>query len=86
VRNTVTAFEVDRLVEWTIGAVDQPPLGHLYGFVLHEVEPGVTEVEHYCDWTDFEPTMKAQVPKWPIVPVHMLERTLERLEAHVTGA
>jgi hypothetical protein len=85
VRNTVTAFEPGRLIEWTIGAVDQPPLGHLYGFVLHEVSPGVTEVEHYCDWTNFDADMKARVPQWPIVPVHMLEHTLERLEAHVTG-
>lgn len=85
VRNTVTAFEPGRLIEWTIGAVDQPPLGHVYAFVLHEVEPGVTEVEHFCDWTNFDADMKARVPKWPIVPVHMLERTLERLEAHVTG-
>jgi len=81
VRNTVTTLEADRAFAWTIGAVDAPPLGHVYGYVLTEVEPGVTEVEHYCDWTDFDPTLKARVASWPVVPVHMLERTLEKLDA-----
>jgi hypothetical protein len=83
-KNTVTKFELDREFEWTIGAVDRDPLGHVYGFVLTPVEADVTDVEHYCDWTDFEPTLKGRVAQWPVVPVHMLEKTLVKLEALAT--
>ena len=85
VRNTVTKYEADHVFEWTIGAVDQPPLGHVYGYVLTPAGPDDTDVEHYCDWTDFDPVMKARVKAWPVVPVHMLERTLEKLDALAVG-
>ena len=80
VQNTVTRFEQDRLLEWTIGMVDQEPLGHLYGYTLTPVSADETDVELYCDWTNFSPALKERVT-WPVVPAHMLENSLGNLES-----
>src|SRR5688572_586272 len=50
VRNTVTKLQPNQLVEWTIGGIDSPPLGHVYGFELTPDGDGTT-VTHYCDWS-----------------------------------
>jgi hypothetical protein len=52
VRNTVTQIVPDHLVEWTIGPVDQPPFGHVYGWKLDAVSDTETDVVNYCDWTN----------------------------------
>jgi uncharacterized protein YndB with AHSA1/START domain len=80
VRNTVTRFEPDNRFEWTVGGADRPPVGHLYGYVLTPAGAGETDVDHYCDWAGADPKVKARVASWPVVPVHMLERTLEKLD------
>lgn len=85
VRNTVTAIEVDRLVEWTIGMVDQPPLGHVYGWRLDPVSAGETDVTNYCDWTNITDDLRRRRPDWPIVPVEMLEQSVEKLARIATG-
>ena len=79
VQNTVTAIEPDRLFEWTIGGVDQPPLGHVYGWQLTPVSENETDVTNYCDWTNITDELRARGREWPIVPVHMLERSVEKL-------
>jgi hypothetical protein len=84
VRNTVTVFEPGTHIEWTIGAVDQDPLGHVYGFVVTPASDGSCDVEHYCDWSNIVPALRAAGREWPIVPVSMLEQTLVRLEAEAT--
>ena len=86
VRNTVTQIEPDRLIEWTIGAIDQPPLGHVYGWQLTPVSDTETEVTNYCDWTDIVPELRARNRTWPIVPVEMLEESLAKLERLVTAS
>lgn len=85
VRNTVTRIEPGRLVEWTIGAPDQPPLGHVYGWQLDPVDEHTTDVTNYCDWSNIVPELRARGREWPIVPVSMLEQSLDKLEAIVTG-
>lgn len=80
VRNTITRLEPDRLVEWTIGAPDQPPLGHVYGWQLDPVDDQHTDVTNYCDWTNIVESLRASGRTWPIVPVEMLEETLAKLE------
>ncbi len=80
VQNTVTRFEQDRLLEWTIGGVDQEPFGHLYGYTLTPVSADETDVELYCDWTNFSPALKERVT-WPVVPAHMLENSLGNLDS-----
>jgi len=84
VRNTVTQIEPDRLVEWTIGGVDQPPLGHVYGWQLDPVSDTETDVTNYCDWTNITPELRARRPDWPIVPVSMLEESVAKLERLAT--
>ena len=78
VQNTVTAIEPDRLFEWTIGGIDQPPLGHVYGWKLEPVSETETDVTNYCDWTNISADLRAR-REWPIVPVSMLEKSVEKL-------
>jgi uncharacterized protein YndB with AHSA1/START domain len=85
VRNTVTQIEPDRLVEWTIGGIDQPPLGHVYGWQLTPVSDTETEVTNYCDWTNIVQALRDAGRTWPIVPVAMLEESLTKLEQLVTA-
>ena len=85
VRNTVTRIEPGHLVEWTIGAPDQPPLGHVYGWQLEPVDDDHTDVTNYCDWTNITDELRARGRTWPIVPVAMLEESVAKLDAIVTG-
>ena len=85
VRNTVTRIEPGRLVEWTIGAPEQPPLGHVYGWMLEPVSATETDVTNYCDWTNIVQSLRDAGRTWPIVPVAMLEETVASLERVVTG-
>jgi hypothetical protein len=83
VRNTVTKFEADALLEWNVGGVDQPPFGHVYGYELRPAGPGETDVTLYCDWTGVRAGSIRD--RFPIVPVHMLEQSLDNLERLVAG-
>lgn len=83
VRNTVTQFVPGRLFEWNVGGVDRPPIGHLYGWQLDPVNDHETDVTNYCDWTAIPDDFKARV-EWPIVPVRMLEQSLDKLERVAT--
>jgi uncharacterized protein YndB with AHSA1/START domain len=85
VRNTVTQVEPDRLIEWTIGAPDQPPLGHVYGWQLDAVDENTTDVTNYCDWSNIVDALRAAGRTWPIVPVAMLEESVAKLDRLVTG-
>ena len=85
VRNTVTRIEPGRLVEWTIGAPEQPPLGHVYGWMLEPVSATETDVTNYCDWTNIVDSLRAAGRTWPIVPVSMLEETIASLDRIATG-
>ena len=85
VRNTVTQFVRNQLVEWTIGGVDRPPFGHVYGWKLEAVSDNETNVTNYCDWTNITPELRARRPDWPIVPVEMLEQSVAKLDEIATG-
>ena len=83
VRNVVTNIVPDRLFEWTVGGVDRPPLGHVYGWQLDPVSDTETEVTNYCDWTNIPEEMRSR-RTWPIVPVEMMERSVENLDRIAT--
>jgi len=85
VRNTVTQIVPDQLVEWTIGGIDQPPLGHVYGWQLDAVSDDETDVTNYCDWANITPELRARRPDWPIVPVAMLEKSVAKLDEIAAG-
>lgn len=82
VRNTVTSIVPDVALEWNVGGVDQPPFGHVYGYELRPVDAASTEVTLYCDWTGVRAGSIRD--RFPIVPAHMLERSLDNLERIVT--
>jgi hypothetical protein len=73
----------DRLIEWTIGFGDRPPFGHVYGWVL-DVGDAETDVTNYCDWSNASEEMRSGVT-WPVVPVAMLEQSVENLDRMATG-
>ena len=83
VRNTVTAFVQDSALEWNVGGIDRPPFGHVYGYELHEVGLATTDVTLYCDWTGVRASSIRD--RFPIVPVHMLEKSLDNLQRIVAG-
>lgn len=84
VRNTVTAFVPDELFEWNVGGVDQPPFGHVYGYRLEPADDGATAVTLYVDWSGVRSGSIRD--RFPIVPAHMLEKSLDNLERVVTSA
>jgi hypothetical protein len=84
VLNVVTQLVPDRLVEWTVGSAERSPLGHLYGWALEPVGDDATEVTNYCDWSRIPEKLKGRIT-WPVVPVSMLERSLDNLERIVTA-
>lgn len=84
VRNTVTRITPDRLIEWTIGLGDHPPFGHVYGWVLDPVGDAETDVTNYCDWSNASEELRSGVT-WPVVPVAMLEQSVENLDRMATG-
>jgi len=83
VQNTVTQIIPDRLFEWGIGSADRPLFGHVYGWKLEPVTDTETEVTNYCDWTDIPADMRSR-REWPVVPLHMLEKSVENLERIAT--
>ena len=83
VQNTVTQIIPDRLIEWTIGGAGRPPVGHVYGWQLEPVSDTETDVTNYCDWTNIPDDMRNWAT-WPVVPVHMLEKSVENLERIAT--
>jgi hypothetical protein len=85
VRNTVTQLIPDRLVEWTIGFGDLPPFGHVYGWLLDPVADAATDVTNYCDWSNASEDMRSGVT-WPVVPVAMLEKSVENLDRIATNS
>lgn len=83
VRNHVTQIIPNRLVEWTLGGVDTPPLNHVYGWQLDPVSETETDVTNYCDWTNISDDLRSR-REWPVVPVSMLEESVAKLERIAT--
>jgi hypothetical protein len=79
VRNTVTKFEQNRCFEWSVALVGMDePIGHVYGYLLDPVDDEVTEVSNYCDWSNLGAPWKGKLD-FPIVPLNMLQHSLEKL-------
>ena len=85
VENEVHAFEADRLLEWTVGMVDRPKIGHFYGIRLTPIDTSLTLVENYVDWSGVPEKWRTRV-SWPVVPASMMAASLARLEAAILSA
>jgi hypothetical protein len=57
--------------------------GHVYGWRIEPVSDTECDVTNYCDWTNIDDQLRSWGP-WPIVPVHLLEKSVENLERIVT--
>ena len=71
---SITAFEQDREIAWTIMGQIKPQIGHVYGYTLEPTE-GSTLVTSYYDWSDIDPTWK-EAAIFPIIPESALRATL----------
>jgi hypothetical protein len=71
---TITTFDQDREIAWTVVGVVRPPLGHIYGYVLEPVDGG-TMVTSYYDWSPVRAEMK-DAGIFPIISEGALRATL----------
>ena len=84
VRNWVTRIEPGHLIEWSGNLIDQPePFGHIYGWRIDVVSDNECIVANYTEWSALPDDLKVY---WPIVPLTMLEKSVENLERIVTTA
>ena len=71
---TITTFVPEREIAWTILGQIQPPIGHVYGYVLEPVDEG-TLVTSYYDWSSIDPTWK-EAGIFPVLSEGALRATL----------
>ncbi|MCW2621883.1 MAG: hypothetical protein JWL64_1485 [Frankiales bacterium] len=82
---TITDFETDSHIGWTVGMPPHRPVGHVYGYRLEPVDGG-TQVTSYCDWSGVTGRLRT-MQAWPVVPGTALEASLDKLaEAVEVGA
>ncbi len=80
---TITTFEPDREIAWTILGQLRPQIGHVYGYTLAPVDGG-TLVTSYYDWSQIDPVYR-DAGIFPVISeaalratLGILARTLER--------
>ena len=78
---TITAFEPDREIAWTIVGVMRPPIGHVYGYRLEPADDG-TLVTSYYDWSDIHETWR-EADIFPVISEEALRATLGILDRTV---
>jgi hypothetical protein len=79
---TITAFETDREIAWTIAGTVRPSIGHVYGYRLEPLEDA-TLVTSYYDWSGISDEWKVS-GVFPVLPEAALRATLGILARHVT--
>ena len=76
---TITKFETDREIAWTILGQIRPQIGHVYGYTLEPAEGGGTLVTSYYDWSEIDPQWK-QADIFPVISQTALRATLGILD------
>ncbi len=71
---SITAFEADREIAWTILGQIRPQIGHVYGYRLEPVDGG-TLVTSYYDWSAIDPSWK-EANIFPVISEGALRATL----------
>ncbi|MDP1818772.1 MAG: hypothetical protein Q8K58_02620 [Acidimicrobiales bacterium] len=71
---SISTFEVDREIAWTILGRIRPQIGHVYGYKLEPADAG-TLVTSYYDWSNIDPQWK-EANIFPILPESALRATL----------
>ena len=78
---SITQFEQDRLIAWTIFGQLKPNIGHVYGYRLEPSDDG-TEVTSFYDWSDIDQHWR-DAKIFPIVGEPALRATLGILDRAV---
>lgn len=72
----IETFVKDEEIAWSIDGTVQPPIGHIYGYRLQEIEGG-TLVTSYYDWSNPHPQHAELVEAlFPIISENHLLATL----------
>ena len=71
---TITEFEADREIAWTITGAIRPQIGHVYGYRLEAVDGG-TRVTSYYDWSNIDPVWR-EAGIFPVLSEGALRATL----------
>src|SRR4051794_6012056 len=71
---TITTFEQDREIAWTILGQIRPPLGHIYGYTLEPTDAG-TLITSYYDWSNIDPVWR-EAGIFPVISENALRATL----------
>ncbi|MDX1890671.1 SRPBCC family protein [Mycolicibacterium sp. 050158] len=81
---SITEFERDEVIAWTILGQIKPPIGHVYGYRLTpEGDDGqATVVTSFYDWTDIDPKWR-EAGIFPVVSENALRGTLGILDRTV---
>ncbi|AKK27920.1 SRPBCC family protein [Mycobacterium sp. EPa45] len=78
---SITQFEQDRLIAWTIFGQLKPDIGHVYGYRLEPTDGG-TAVTSFYDWSEIDPHWR-DAKIFPIVGEPALRATLGILDRAV---
>ncbi len=78
---SITQFEQDRLIAWTIFGQLKPDIGHVYGYRLDPTDDGTTVTSFY-DWSDIDQHWR-DAKIFPIVGEPALRATLGILDRAV---
>jgi hypothetical protein len=82
---SISSYELDREIAWTILGQIRPQIGHVYGYLLEPTEGG-TLVTSYYDWSNIDPKWR-EAGIFPVISEGALRATLGILARTVaTGA
>jgi hypothetical protein len=81
---SITTFEPDREIAWTIIGQLEPQIGHIYGYRLEPTEGG-SLVTSYYDWSSIDPVWR-EADIFPILSEGALRATLGILARTVKQA
>jgi hypothetical protein len=81
---SISAYQPDREIAWTIIGQIRPQIGHVYGYRLEPV-PGGTLVTSYYDWSQIHPQWR-EAGIFPVISEAALRATLGILARTVAGA
>ncbi|OBG35116.1 polyketide cyclase [Mycobacterium alsense] len=80
---SITDFERDRLISWTVIGRIRPQIGHVYGYRLEPADDGAaTVVTSFYDWSNIDTTWR-EAGIFPVLSEGALRATLGILDRTV---
>ncbi|WP_156689131.1 SRPBCC family protein [Mycobacterium sp. Marseille-P9652] len=79
---SITEFEPDRLIAWTILGQIRPQIGHVYGYRLEPTDDAATVVTSFYDWSGIDDKWRA-AGIFPVISEDKLRATLGILDRTV---